>query len=359
MTKIKKVLALSLAALLTLSLVACSSSSSTDSGSSAAGNGSASSSSYAKPKVDINNGDKFTIAYIPMSSAQEDFAVIVDGMKEALANYTNAKLLTYDAGFDANKQIQMINECVTQGVNAIIVNSMDSTALNSTIEAAEKAGVAVISLNNGCDGTHTFHIMNTDYDSGYAAAKYLDGVLNGQGNVVILDVDATLKATCRMGTAFQDYIQKTGHFKLLEDNSVALTTIENGYNATAQMLAKYKDIKVIYCVNDDMAIGAYQAIKAANRLGDGIIIWGFTGTPAALDAISKGNITGTSYTDPFYEGYASIVSALYFLQTGVNAESLGGMGYVPKVVLPTTIVTKDNVQSIIKGTHWDMKDYND
>ena len=167
MKKVKKVLALSLVAAMALLLAACGGSS----GSDADSGGSGSEASFASPKVDINNGADFTIAYIPMSSGQEDFAVIVDGMKEALGCYPNAKLPTYDPGFDASKQIDMINECVTQGVNAIVINSMDSNALNSTIEEAEKAGVTVFSLNNGCNGTHAFHLMNSDYDSGYQTAE--------------------------------------------------------------------------------------------------------------------------------------------------------------------------------------------
>ncbi len=350
----KKALALTLAAALCVTMLAGCGDSDTDGAGDA---GSGSTASFAQPKVDINSGDEFTIAYIPMSSGQEDFAVIVDGMTEALGCYPKANLTTYDPGFDVSTQIDLINECVTQGVNAIVINSMDSTALNSTIQAAEEAGVVVFSMNNGCNGTHAFHIMNSDYDSGYQTAAYLDDICNGEGNVVILDVNASLKATCRMGTAFEDYIDDTGHFTLLEDVSNDLTSVESGYNTAAEMLTKYDDIDIIYCVNDNMAIGAYQAIEAAGRLGDGIIIWGFTGTPAALDAISNGQIYGTSYTDPFYEGYACIVNILYCLQVGINAQTLGGMDYVPTVTLPTTIVTSDNVADIIKGTHWDMSDY--
>ena len=309
------------------------------------------------PAVDINNGEEASIAYIPMSSGQEDYAYIVAGMQEALEMYPNVKLLTYDAGFNPTTQSDLLNECITQGVNAIFINSMDATALNSTIAQAEAAGITVISLNNGCSGTHTAHIMNTDYYAGYNAAEYLDEKLPDDANVVILDVNAGLKPTCKMGTGFEDYAKETGHFTILEDYAQDLTGVEDGYNATSELLTKYDDIDVIYSVNDNGAIGAYQALVAAGRENDGIIIWGYTGTPAALDAIAQGQIYGTSYTDPFYEGYAGMVMALMCIQNGITASSLNN-DFFASIILPTKIVTKDNVLDIIANTHWDMSAYN-
>lgn len=350
-----KVLSVILALALCLALlVSCGSS---EKAGQKGGDGGGETKALTEPVADINNGAKAKIAYIPMSTGQEDYSVIVEGMKEALTLYPNVEFLTYDAGFDPTKQIDLINECITQGVNVIIVNSMDSTALNSTIISAEEAGVAVITLNNAATAPHALHIMNADYASGWEAAEYLSNLCGEDANVVILDVNATLKATCRMGTAVEDYIKQTGRMNLLEDVALDLTMVEDGYNATAQMLTKYSDIDIIYCVNDNCAIGAAQAIKAAGRDKDGIIVFGFSGIPSALDAIAKGEIHGTSYCDPFYEGYAAMVTALSYCQTGYTGASQN-LEFVPTVVLPTKIVTKDNVLDIIRSTHWDMSNYN-
>jgi len=349
MKKTKKIAALCMALALCLAMLAgCG-----DSGDSGdADNGEA----RTAPVVDINNGAEATIAYIPMSSGQEDYPYIVQGMEEAIAMYPNVKLVTYDAGFDPTTQSDLLNECITQGVNAIFINSMDATALNTTIAEAEAQGITVISINNGCSGVHTAHIMNTDYQAGYQAAEYLDGKLDDDANVVILDVNAGLKPTCRMGTGFEDYAAETGHFNILEDYAQDLTGVEDGYNATSELLAKYDDIDVIYSVNDNGAIGAYQAIVAAGREDDGIVIWGYTGTPAALDAIAQGQIYGTSYSDPYYEGYAAMCMALLCIQNGVTAQTLNNEFYA-NIVLPTTIVTEENVLDIIAKTHWDMSAY--
>ncbi|MDR2354799.1 MAG: substrate-binding domain-containing protein, partial [Clostridiales Family XIII bacterium] len=120
---------------------------------------------FTAPKVDIRNDD-FTIAFIPLSTAQENVPILLQGMEDALAVYPNAKLQTYDAQFDPNTQISLINECVTQGVDGVIVYAADATALNSTIKEAEAAGVVVFTMNTGCTGDRTAHILNSDYKAG-------------------------------------------------------------------------------------------------------------------------------------------------------------------------------------------------
>ncbi|MBR3396477.1 MAG: sugar ABC transporter substrate-binding protein [Lachnospiraceae bacterium] len=309
------------------------------------------------PIVDINNGAACKMAYIPMGAGQEDFPVILQGMQEAIQLYPNITLDTYDAGFNPSNQIDLMNECITQGVNVIFLNAMDATALNSTIAEAEAAGIPVITINNGASGVHTAHIQNTTYDAGYEAAQVISGMVDKGAKTVILDVPAELKLACTMGQGFEDYAKETGAFEILEDYAQTITSIEVGYQAASEVLTKYQDIDVLYCVNDNTAIGAAQAIEAAGRQNDGIIIWGYCGMPAALDAIAQGKMTGTSYSDPFYEGYAAMVSAMNYVQLGVNATKLGNEFYAD-VMLPTKNVTEENVIETIRGTHWDMSAYN-
>ena len=349
MKKFRKILALVLVALLTVAFMAgCSN----DGGSSAEAKNAA----KTKPVIDINSGAACKMAYIPMGAGQEDFPVILKGMQEAIALYPNVTLDTYDAGFNPSNQINLLNECITQGVNVIFINSMDATALNSTIAKAEEAGIVVISINNGCSGVHTAHIQNTTYDAGYEAAEYLSTKVGAGAKTVILDVAAELKPPCTMGQGFEDYASKTGAFDILEDYAQSITSIEVGYQAASEVLTKYKDVQVLYCVNDNTAIGAAQAVEAAGRQNDGIIIWGYSGTPAALDAIAQGKILGTSYSDPFYEGYAAMVTAMNYVQLGVSSYKMGNE-FFANVLLPTKNVTSENVIETIRGTHWDMSAY--
>ena len=108
---------------------------------------------------------------------------------------------------------------------------------------------------------------------------------------------------------------------------------------------------------DDGRSIAHSDAEAAGLEDEGIIIWGYSGMPAVLDAIAQGKILGTSYSDPYYEGYAVMVTAMNYVQLGINGYSLGNE-YFANVLLPTLNVTKDNVLEVIAGTHWDMSAYN-
>jgi ABC-type sugar transport system substrate-binding protein len=351
----KKVIMLMLALALSLSLASCGQNPSAPADTSG-GSDAGTALDFKNPKVDIRSED-FTIAFIPLSTAQENVPVLLQGMEDALAVYPNAKLQTYDAQFNPNTQISLINECVTQGVDGIIVYAADATALNSTIKEAEEAGVVVFTMNTGCTGDRTAHILNSDYKAGWEAAEYLSGVAPSDANVVILDVVAELKPTCTMGTAFEDYMDDNQIFNYLEGVGIPMTSVENSVTAMRNLLTKYPDIDIVYTVNDNCAIGAAQAIEAAGRSGDGIIIWGYEGTPAALDAIKKGTIQGTSYSDPYNEGLVSVSMLLFCINTGISSTNLGGFDYTPMVELATIPVTAENVDSVIKSTHWDLSAY--
>jgi ABC-type sugar transport system substrate-binding protein len=334
-----------------LAMIFCMFSGCSDSGS---GGGGDSGGSYSQRAKDPMN-DEIVISYIPMSTAQENTPIIEAAFKEAFSIYDNITINTYDAQFDPNTQITLINEAITQGVDGIVIQCADASALNNVIREAEEAGIVVITMNIGNTATPTAYVYNSDYAAGWDAAEYLDEYLNGEGNVVILDVEAAIKETCRVATGFEDYCAEKGCFNILE-NVGMVTSIENGNMTMRDLLTKYDDIDLVYCVNDNQAIGAYQAIKDAGREDDGIIIFGYEGAPAGLAAIKNGEIFGTSYSDPYYESFLIAHMMLYFIQTGITGNELG-FEYAPTVELGTTIVTAENIDEIIADTHWDMSAY--
>jgi len=344
---LKKSIAIILALVMVLSLCACGSSGSADAETPEAAG-------LAAPKKDPAK-DEIVISYIPMSTAMENTPVIQQGMLDAVAVYDNVTINTYDAQFDPNTQITLINEAITQGVDGIIVQCADAAALNNVIAEAEAAGVVVFTMNIGNTAQSSAFICNSDYNAGWEAAEYMDNYLGGEGNYLILDCDPAIKETCRMGTGFEDYCDANTNFNLLE-NVGMMTTVENAYNTMRDLLTKYDDIDFVYCVNDNQGIGAYQAIKEAGREDEGILLFGYEGQPMALDAIKQGTMFATSYSDPYYEAFTMTNMMLYSIMLGINSATLG-LEFTPSLELHTTIVTSENIDEVIKGTHWDMSSF--
>ncbi len=340
--KMRKSLCLFLALLLVLSLCACGSEKKEPQTADAA---------VVTKGKDLSK-DEVNIFYIPMSTAMENTPVILSGMEKVIQNYKNVKITTLDAQFDPAKQIEMINEAITEKVDGIIIQCADSVALNSAITEAQQAGIVFMTLNMGCEVPTTAHIFNSDYNSGYLAGEYLDKQFNGEGNVLVLDVPVGLKTICPVMTGFTDYCEEHHAFNILQivgDD----TTVEKGYTITRDLLTKYDDVDIIYCAHDGMALGALQAVKAMGRENEGIKILGNEGAPANLAAIKNGELYGTLAIDPYYEAYAMTAMMLFCISSGINGYALG-FTETPKIELPSMVCTQENIDEVIATTHWDL-----
>jgi ABC-type sugar transport system substrate-binding protein len=256
--------------------------------------------------------------------------------------YDNVDWQIFDGQFDVTIQNNLIQECVTQGYDAIICEVLDAEACNTAIKAAEDAGIPFIDINPGATGVHTLHIQRADYAMGWQGAQSLAEACGNKGNIILLEPPAAQVATSRQGTGAREYIQQNTEMTILDEQYIENWSQENAMTVMTDLLTKYDDIDAIYGANDDMALGAVQALKNAGRDGEGILIWGGNGTPNGLEAVKNGDMYGTSFCNQYNEMCAAITCALYYISTGVNASSCG-YDFVPTVNWTITPITKDNV----------------
>ncbi len=298
--------------------------------------------------------EEVKIAFIPMSTSGAVTSIVQQSADAVMAAYPNLQINFLDCGHDPTTQISLINECVTDGYGAIIIESTDTTAVCSAVNDAEASGVPVITLNCDCDTVHTLFLKNNSYDAGQVAAKGLVEGLEEKGNILILDVPYSMVATSNFTEGFEDYVADYPDIAILDHQYISGDSYsqEGAFTLMSNMLTKYDDVDAIYAPDDDFAIGCAQAIKAAGRSDEGILIWGNDCMPAGIDAIRDGTMYGTSYADRYSTAFAMFVSALNLIQTGTTAASLG-YDATPVVYVTFTGVTAANVDSIAKYTHWE------
>ncbi|MDR2131923.1 MAG: sugar ABC transporter substrate-binding protein, partial [Clostridiales Family XIII bacterium] len=234
------------------------------------------------------------IAYIPLSTAGITNSMVQKATEEQIIFYPNIKIDHFDPGYDLSKQISMINECVTQGYDAIMLEALDTEALNTTIADAEAAGVPVITINVGASGVHSLHVQGNDYKSGEQAGQVLVEAIGGAGNVILLDCPAAQKPISLMGTGFEDYVNGVDGVELLESAPIENWSTENANTVMRDLLTKYEQIDGVYCASDDIAKGAIQAIDTAGRTG--IKVYGSMGYPETLQAIKDGTVFATYFS---------------------------------------------------------------
>ena len=262
-----------------------------------------------------------------------------------------------DGNNDQAKQNEQINTFITQGVDALIINPCMTSAADSIIATVKAAGVPTVLINReptaeqmsaydklvyvGCDAA-----QSGTFQGELILETANKGDINGDGKVSYImiqgdpeNIDAQLrteysvKALTDAGMEVEELDLQRGDWDR-----------EKGQTICANDLAQFGDkIEVVFCNNDDMAIGALQAIQAANRkVNEDIYLVGVDALDAALNEVSNGNMTGTVLNDA--EGQAA----------GAVAEMeklLGGATYAANeqsVYVDYVKVTPDNVGDFMK-----------
>jgi ABC-type sugar transport system substrate-binding protein len=297
--------------------------------------------------------DTVKVAYIPMSMGGQTNELAKVAVADVQAAYPNLEVQYLEAERDAAKQNQLIQECIAQGFDAIIMEATDGEAVGPTIEQAEQAGIAVITSNVGSPALHTLHIENSSYQSGEVAGKAIVDRLNGKGNVVLLDVPAEIKAVSLFGTGFEDYIAANSEIKIIATENIPGFSQEESNTKMRAILTAQKDTKIdaIFGVSDEVALGAIDALNSEGRGNEGIIVWGSDCLPLGIQAIKDGKLTGTNFPDQYGSVKTALTMALYFVETGVNSVS-AGYKTTPSIVRPFVAVDKTNVVDIEAQSHW-------
>ena len=195
-------------------------------------------------------------------------------------------------------------------------------AVSPVVKEAEEAGIAVITLNMGCDAIHTLHLESNSYNAGWLAGEAITEKLNGEGKGILLDVPAELKASAHHGTGFEDYIAENSNFELIDYQNVAGFSQEEANTIMRDLLTKHDDIDAVFAVADDEAMGVLQAINSAGRQDEGILVFGAEGLPSALNAIKDGSLYGTAWSDRFGVVKTALNMSLYFIASGINGSRL-------------------------------------
>lgn len=300
--------------------------------------------------------DAIKIAYVPISTAGIMNKMSIYAFEQALAPYPNVTLDIYDPGYDTQTEITILNDCITQGYDAIICEITDAVSMAAPIREAEQSGIPVITINSTCDEVHSLHITGDDYLGGQqGAAAIAEKFGNDAGlNVVIIDVPPAMQETNLVAAGVIDYMNEYTNWNLLVRQGVENYSQEDANTAMRDILTKYEDVDVVFCAIDDLTVGVVQAIDAAGR-GDGsIAVWGHMGYPAAYELLLEGNpsMYGLNWGDQFCEYSYAMLAALNFISTGYTAQ-LAGRTDTPEALFATSPLYADDAEEIYTITRWE------
>lgn len=254
-------------------------------------------------------------------------------MKEGIDKYAkdkSVKVKVADAQDDAARQADDVQNFVSQNVDAILINPVDSDAIVPAIKAANSADIPVILIDRGSNGGDVLTTVASDnVEAGKMAAEYIIKELGKDAKTFELSGVPGASATVDRGNGFnkvaKDQLDILSSQSANFDRAKALNTAQN-------MIQGHKDVQAIFAQNDEMAMGAAQAAKAAGL--ENILIVGIDGQPDAHDSINKGAMSATIAQQPAKMGEIAIQTAIDHYQ-GKKVEK--------ETVSPIFLVTKDIV----------------
>ncbi len=258
------------------------------------------------------------------------FVTLVEGAKAA-ANKLGISLTVVDAGDDATKQVSDIEDLISKNVSVLIVNPVDSDAVTGAVQEAVNKGVKVISVDRAVNGVDIDCQIASDNVAGAElATQYIVDTLGDGVKVAELQGTSGASAAIDRGTGFHNVADKklevvasqTANF----DRTEGMTVMEN-------MLQANSDIKAVFAANDEMALGAMEAIAGA---GKDIMVVGFDATDDAIASIKEGKMAATIAQQPDLIGATAIENAMKLIE---------GESIEKSIPVEVTLVTKDNVDT--------------
>ncbi len=234
------------------------------------------------------------------------FVTLRDGAKAAAAK-AGLELVVLDAQDKVDKQVADVEDLIQKKVKVILVNPTDAAAVVPAIKKANAASIPVITVDRAASGgAVAYHIASDNVAGGRLAAEYVCKMLHGKGKVVELEGIPGSSAARDRGKGFNDSLgagcsgvavvaRQTANF----DRAQGLSVMEN-------VLQAQKEIDAVFAHNDEMALGALQAIKASKRP---IRVVGFDATDDAVKAVNACEMKATVAQQPAEMGRLAVEKA--------------------------------------------------
>ena len=335
----KRFLAMALAGAMTVGCLAGCGGSSSDSGAAAPAGSAAGSASAA------DSGSKGTITVITMALNSDYWhAVQAGGILAGKDFGYDVKVLGPNDESNAQEQCNQILDAVSAGTDAIVLSANNPDTVVSTAADVHADGMPLVEIDSSLPDENAYDAFlgTNNYDAGKALGDYI-GQQDSNAKVAIIRGLVGAAVHDNRCDGIEDGVTEAGAEVIGiqpadSDRAKGVTVAENFIQANP-------DLTAFAATNDEMALGAYEAVKAAGK-EDEITVYGFDGSIGGLESIMNGEMTGTAAQDPVQEGYGGVELAVKILE---------GKDYEKENDNPFQIVTADNAQEVYDALMADMK----
>jgi ribose transport system substrate-binding protein len=257
---------------------------------------------------------------LSVSTLNNPFFVDLRDGAQQMADDLGLELLVTDAQDSVSTQISDIEDLVQRGVAVLIINPTDSAAVVPAVMAANAAGIPVIAVDRGVDGGDLAYFIASDNVAGGAsAAEFICEQLGGTGAVVELEGIPGTSAARERGEGFNTFMTENCPGVTIVARQTANFNRAEGLTVMENILTAQPQIEAVFAHNDEMALGALQAIEASGR---DILVVGFDATDDAVAAVRDCRMGATVAQQPAMLGAEAVEAAADIIESGAPAETV-------------------------------------
>jgi inositol transport system substrate-binding protein len=258
---------------------------------------------------------------------------VADGMQKE-ADATGSTLTIVAADNKVDTQLSQVENFISQGVDAILVVAVDTSAAGPMTDAAKAANVPIVYVNRNPSQAGVPYVGSNSLVSGQLEMAQLAKLANNKGDVVIMEGEVTNEAALDRTKGCNEEAAKAG-MKVVKTGTANWDRAQ-GQKLMENWIQSGTKFDVVCANNDEMALGAILALKAAGKkLGaGGILVGGVDATADALASLKAGELATTVFQDASGQGGGGVKAAIA-LHKGEKVEDY--------VDVPYQLVTLDNI----------------
>lgn len=288
--------------------------------------------------------DERVLAYVPKALLSPPWVATLEGAKaEAEKRGWTFKYLAPPNETASDVQMTLIEDFILQEVDAILAGPCDDEAIGEAVKKSNEANIPIALINTEQEFTYDVlaYSISDEIFGGETIGKFCVEKLKDRESKNVVIIEGVPGHFCNRK-------RLEGFFNIIKDHpEITILTQQpanweraQGMSVMENLLTAYPNIDFVYVLNDEGAMGAMQAIKAAGKTDD-IYITGYDGNVDALEAVRDGDLSATIYLDWAETGRLAAEMAINFVENGTKPEKLINR-------IPVKLVTKENVSDFLK-----------
>lgn len=235
--------------------------------------------------------DKIVIGLAVPSLSHPFFIYLTKNVMDE-AEQLGVEVITSDAGDVAARQMSVIEDFIVKGVEGVLMSPIGADALVPAVESLNKAKIPVATVDRKVNGGNVLvHVGADNVEGGRVAARYILEKLGRQGNVIELEGTPGASPAIDRKKGFEEELAGS-NIKILASQTAEFQRAK-GQSVMENLMQAYSDFQGVYGANDEMILGAIEAMEAHGIDASTVVTVGYDAIPDALEYIKQGKLNAT------------------------------------------------------------------